>query len=112
MMFKGIKTALLDQVPPTAPVVHLTPHDPDLPPPALHGTWRECKQHQRVIADIEARMGNARGIRDEAIAQADQTIRHAERELAEERAKLDAAHERWLMMTAELGIDFGLGDEK
>lgn len=101
-MFNGIRKQLLDQVPTTGNVVSLAPHDPDLPPPALHGTWRECMQHKRVIADIQARIAHAEQMKAEAIAQAEQTIRLAERELSEERAKYDAAKDRWMMMSAEI----------
>lgn len=104
-MFKGIRSQLLDNVPSTGNVVSLAPHDPDLPPPALHGTWRECKQHQRVIADIQARIAHAEQKKAQAISEAETTIRHAERELAEERAKYDAAKERWMTMSAKIVDD-------
>lgn len=97
--------SLLEKVPHTQPtdnVVSLTPHDPDLPPPALIPTWRECKVHMRVIADIKARIAHAESVKAQAIAQAEQTIRLAERELQEEAAKLAAAQDRWMMMTADI----------
>lgn len=88
-------------------VISMEPADPDRPPKMLTQLYRDIKSQMREAEALRlARVELARKM-DEAKVAMEAALSKADREIAGAETKLKEAQERWLMITAELGISYG-----
>lgn len=109
MAWNSVKE-LLGGVPETqGKVVPLRPIDEDELPGGAKTTWRAIKTRMRVLDDLYERKADAERRIAEAVAASERVISMAEREIADERRKLQEDQDRWALMSRDIGIDFDAG---